>query len=177
MELMKYKDWEEKSLPRFRELFGYADESLNLALKVMEPGRNIRGTPSDHERHCYASSAGKQIRMFVAACELCKKGLAHESLLIMRAMFELTVNLKILQLTKQPAVFAERWRLWCGIEAGMEPHLVEMHPDWIAVYERTRAAFSRRKWRDFKWHGPTLRSIRRRCRIVDGPASGYPVHS
>lgn len=61
---------------------------------------------------CVSAVYVKQLKLYVAAYELCGKGLGREAIVIERAMYEVWLLLRALTKSKNPEQFAEDWFAW-----------------------------------------------------------------
>jgi len=126
---------------RFRRQFEIADAAWDASIELVSSGMGVGLGKKRSFNLCMSAVTAKQLRFFCATVRLCKMGLGNEAQVCHRAMYELFLQLKALEVSADRELFARQWLLWCFANMERQAGLIakwspKLGPELADVPER-----------------------------------------
>lgn len=181
---------EDEHLPllkkEFQRQFELARSAWQCASMLILPGDKVGIGKGEFLSLCLSASYVKLMRQFYTIYRLCEGGLADESNLQLRAMFELYVKLRFLAIkVEDKNEFARRWGIWGmannkkfidAVEKFFPGEPDNRFADWKIKIEEEAGKVSKDEWRRFLKDGPWKCNFADLCEQV-GHGQNYPMYS
>ncbi len=166
--------YSDKILPEiekeFYKYFETAKDVWDLLLLFMNANSIVGVGKKGSLNCCLVGVYVKMIRLYSSIFVLCKEGLANESCILLRSLFELYVNLAALKKSINPDEFARLWLLWdlhrtcftCQ-EIIVRNKIGNLVNEFRDILKDEENKLGPRNWKKFRQYGPSMMPFKELC--------------